>query len=92
VAELLVGVELATDPIAERRRVDEALEDITILEFEESAALRYAKFTAHLRRIGRLGGAMDVFVASVAGGSGMALLTRNPRHFQDIPGLVIESY
>jgi predicted nucleic acid-binding protein len=35
---------------------------------------------------------LDLIVAAVAAGTGFSLLTRNPRHFADIPGLVIESY
>jgi predicted nucleic acid-binding protein len=92
VAELLVGVELSKDPIRERQKVDESLDNVTVLDFDEDAAHRYAKFAAHLRRLGRPVGALDLLVASVAVGTGSPVLTRNPRHFSDIPGLAVEAY
>jgi predicted nucleic acid-binding protein len=35
---------------------------------------------------------MDVLIAAVAMANGQELITRNPRHFADIPGLVVATY
>jgi predicted nucleic acid-binding protein len=92
IAELLLGIELAKDPIAERRQIDDALAGVTVLEFDEAAALQYAKISAHLRRIGRPVADMDRLIASVALANSEAIVTRNPKHFADVPGLVLHTY
>lgn len=91
-AEMLLGIELATDPIAERRKLDEVLEDVAILDFDDAGALRYAKIASQLRRLGRSPGTMDLLVAAVALGAGGVFITRNARHFTDIPGLMVVTY
>jgi predicted nucleic acid-binding protein len=91
-AEMLFGVELAADPITERRKLDDVLQDVAILDFDDSAALRYAKIAAQLRRLGRSPGTMDMLVASVALGAGGVFITRNPKHFSDVPGLIVVTY
>lgn len=92
VAELLVGIELCDDPIAERRRIDEALENVVILDFDEACALRYAKIAAKLKKTGKPSGVMDVLIASVALGTDQPLLTRNARHFSNITELAVIAY
>ncbi len=92
VAELLVGVELSNDPVNERRKVDEVLENVLVVDFDEAAALRYAKFAAHLRRLGRTVGTMDLLIATVAAGTGLDIITRNAKHFEDLGGLTVHTY
>ena len=92
VAELWVGIERARDRDQELSRVESALDGVEILEFNESSARLFGKFTAHLLGMGRPVGDLDVLIASVAMANGCALLTGNARHFSDIPGLVVETY
>jgi tRNA(fMet)-specific endonuclease VapC len=92
VTELLLGVELCDDPVAERRRVDAALEGVIVLEFDEPAALRYAKIAARLRRSGKPTGVMDLLVAAVALEINQIFVTRNPKHFANITELTLISY
>jgi predicted nucleic acid-binding protein len=91
-AELLMGVEGANDPVAERQRVDDLLADVQLLEFEDVATLQFAKIANFLRKIGRPKESMDLLIASVALANGERLITRNPRDFMDIPGLVVIAY
>ena len=53
---------------------------------------RFATIAAHLTRIGRPAGDMDTLIAAVALANDQTLITRNPRHFADIPGFPTESY
>ena len=92
VAELFVGIELCNDPIAERRRIDEALENLVVFEFDEECGLRYAKIIAKLKTLGKPTGVMDVLIASVALGTDQPLLTRNVKHFSNIAGLSVVGY
>ncbi len=92
VAELYVGAELGTQPPKERERVEMVLRDITVTEFDDVAAKEFARATALLRRLGRPSGVMDVLIAAVVLANGLTLVTRNMRHFADIPGIHIETY
>ena len=92
VAELFVGVELADDRLNELQRVENVLEKIIILEFDQRAAQRFGYITARLQKRGRPAGDMDVLIAAVAIANGQSLVTRNTRHFAEMPGLRVETY
>ena len=91
-AEFRVGPEMSGDRRGELERVERVLAGIVILEFKADAAQRYAVIKAAMFRRGRPVGDCDALIASVALAHGQWLLTRNPRHFQDITGLVVQSY
>jgi predicted nucleic acid-binding protein len=88
-AELYVGAELSSDPVEEAARIDAALGVFQVLEFDDAAARAYARIDASLSRAGRPVGDMDALIASIALSHVQPLVTRNPRHFTDIPGLVV---
>jgi tRNA(fMet)-specific endonuclease VapC len=92
VAELRVGIEQATDRVAEEARVRRALASVTVLELDEAAAEYFGRLRAHLYSLGRPVGDMDTLIAAVCLARGQSLVTRNPRHFLDVPGLLLESY
>jgi tRNA(fMet)-specific endonuclease VapC len=92
IAELLIGVERCDDPDVQRRKVERVLTGIAVREFDEDAMQMYPKIAAHIFNIGKPIGVMDMLIASVAIVSGQALLTRNARHFEDIPGLSVIAY
>jgi len=91
-AELYLGVELARDRRRKLDSVDRVLSDLDILPFDDRAAWLFARSTAHLRRIGRPAGDMDVLIAATALANGHCLVTRNVSHFAAIPGLTVETY
>jgi tRNA(fMet)-specific endonuclease VapC len=91
-AEFRVGPEMSRQREKELERVERTLAEITILEFNADAALRYAVIKAEMLKRGRPIGDCDALVAAVALAHGELLLTRNPRHFNPVPGLVVEEY
>ena len=91
-AEFRVGPELSRDPQKELVRVERVLAGVVILEFDAEASLRYARIKEHLMKRGRPAGDCDMLIAAVAIANGEPLLTRNPRHFYDVPGLDVTSY
>lgn len=91
-AELYIGIERSRDRDEEAGRVRSVLDGLTVLEFDDTAARMFAVHTAHLQRIGRPAGDMDVLIASTAMVNGHALVTRNPRHFADLQGLEVRGY
>jgi tRNA(fMet)-specific endonuclease VapC len=91
-AELLIGVELADDSDRERVRLDRILSRFHILEFDDKAMRLYARLFVHLRTLGQLSGIVDMLIASVCLSQGQRFVTRNVRHFQNVPGLRMDSY
>src|SRR3954464_155817 len=88
-SELLFGVE-----VSPRRRQDETalqafLHHVEVLDFSDAAALHYAKIRAHLKRLGTLIGANDLFIAAHARSLGLKLITNNAREFGRVPNLKI---
>ena len=91
-AELYVGVERSMNAGQESERVSTIVKGLPVLEFDEPAARLFASHTAHLQRRGRPAGDMDVLIAATAMARGHALVTRNTRHFKDIPDLSLHAY
>ena len=92
IAETLVGLQAIAYPEAERARLQIALSKLEILEFDARAMRIYPVIFAHLRRTGQLPGVMDMLIASVALAHGHRLITRNARHYQNIPRLRVDGY
>jgi predicted nucleic acid-binding protein len=92
VAELLVGVYRSDDPERELRSVDALLQNLTVLEFGPEAARLFARITALLQQHGKPAGDMDVLIAATALAAGEPLITANPTHFRNIPGLIVDTY
>ena len=75
-----------------RRGIELIVDEFEVLEFDEPAARDFGRITAHLQRLGRPAGDMDVLIAATCVANSHTLATGNPRHFADVPGLVVESY
>jgi len=91
-AEFRIGPEMSSERPRELERVERVLAGIVILEFNAEAALRYAVIKAAMFKRGRPVGDCDALIASVALAHGQLLVTRNPRHFTQIAGLIVQSY
>jgi len=91
-SELQFGVE-----VSPRRRQDESalnafLGYVEVLDFPETASLHYAKIRAHLKTLGTMIGANDLFIAVHARSLGLTLVTNNTREFGRVPKLVTENW
>jgi len=92
IAELLVGLERATDRISEEQRFHRAIANLSVLEFDEISAEHFGRVQARLLNIGRPVGDLDVLIAAVCLANGQKLITRNAKHFADVQGLVVVAY
>jgi len=93
VAEMYVGVFRARDREREREAVSTVLAGLDILEFDAASARAFGNLTARLQELGRPAGDMDVLIAATALSAGETkLVTRNPTHYGDIPGVAVEGY
>jgi len=88
-AELSVGVELATARQRSRRRayVDELAASIPILPYDEDVALRHASLLVAVRRAGRPRGAHDLIIAATAVAAGRTVVSADRRAFDGLPGV-----
>jgi tRNA(fMet)-specific endonuclease VapC len=91
VAELLVGVELATARRRTRREVYVAdlLEAIAVENYTIATARAHARLLAATRKTGRPRGAHDVIIAATAAASDRIVLTTDAAGFVDLPGVEV---
>jgi len=92
IAELRVGVERGSDRVREQQKFEQAVSLCVVLELDEAAGDRFGVIQAHLYQLGRPIGDMDALIAAICLTHGQSLITRNPKHFVDIPGLIVETY
>jgi len=91
-AEFRVGIYLSPNAALELAEVERVLAPLRILELNAAAAEQFAHIKANQIAIGRPVGDLDLLIAAIALVHSQSLLTRNPKHFIDVPGLGVESY
>ncbi|AFZ37929.1 PilT protein domain protein [Stanieria cyanosphaera PCC 7437] len=71
-------------------RTEELLNQLLIVPISQAASLEFERLNAvsKYRKIGRA----DLLIASIILANRATLVTRNKRHFQQIPGLKIENW
>jgi len=89
VAELQVGIELASRQHRERRAtfVQAIIEAVPVLPYGIDTALVHAELLADTRRTGRPRGAHDLIIAATAKSAGRAVVSADPSGFEDLPGV-----
>ena len=65
---------------------------LDVLPFDDLAAVEYGKICAHLQRLGKPIGTMDMLIAGHAKAEGLTLVTNNVREFERVPELRIENW
>ena len=89
-AELYVGLARSNRPAEDEKAVVALLQDVEILDFDDTAARLFGSITGLLQQRGTPAGDMDVLIAATALAHGHSLVTRNARHFRHIPDLAEE--
>ncbi len=84
---------------AHRRQLSAHFEDLLagdlenrVLLFDQAAAREAADLAARRRRAGRPVDVRDTFIAGIALARKGRIATRNSRHFDDLPGVVIDPW
>lgn len=92
-AELLVGVELADGRRRAARQdfVEAIISEIPIEPYDLDVARAHSVLLAHVKRTGRPRGAHDLMIAATSLAKGRAVVTTNPSHFEDLPGVLLHS-
>ena len=68
------------------------LQGAQVVAFDAQAARRAADIRAYQQKKGRSSGAIDQLIAGHALSLNLTLVTGNTKHFDDIPGLVIDNW
>lgn len=90
VAELLVGVELASAAQREARGayVERLLAELPVEPYDIAIARHHAELLAFAHRSGRPRGAHDLLIAATARATGRTILTRDESaRFDELPGV-----
>ena len=93
VSELLVGLLRARSGRTQQLRktfVDIVIARTIVLPFDLECAGIHAGITAQLMSQGQPIGINDTLIGAIALTHGHSVLTTNPKHFERIPGLVVE--
>ncbi len=91
-AELLYGARASTRVQENMSRVHAFTRIVKVLDFDGQSAEYYSEIRFFLRQQGRPTGEIDMQIAAIAVAYGAVLVTHNVRHFQNIPGLVVEDW
>lgn len=89
-AELYFGARNSSRVADNLRRVSAFCGAFQSLPFDDEAAVQYGVIRADLRREGRMIGANDLMIASIALSRDVTLVTRNAAEFRRVPGLRVE--
>ena len=90
--ELFLGVEKCRFSKHERAKVENFLQTIPVVPFDNNAAKESAKIRATLEQSGRPIGPYDLLIGGHALSLGLVLVTANMREFSRIPHLSLENW
>ena len=88
-AEILEGINYGGDPERHRQSFQQFLRFVDIVGLEVVEFERFASVRGQVRRTGQIIGDLDILIGVTAVEHGLTLVTRNIRHFNRIPSLVV---
>lgn len=91
-AELLFGAFNSIKKKENLEKIEQFLQNITILPFCEQASYLFAEYKASLKKQGAIIADLDLMIASIVMQSNSILVTNNVRHFERIKKLTIENW
>lgn len=91
-AELEHGVEKSSFPEKNAAALIRFLSILSVLSFDDMAAVEYGKICTHLQKQGTPIGTMDMLIAAHARAESLTLVTNNVREFERVPDLLIENW
>ena len=92
VAELYYGAEKSTDPTKNFATIEALLLSMEIIQTDIPILRRFGMIKGHLEKKGTAIADADILIAATTMEKGTRLITGNLKHFDRIPGLVIEDW
>ena len=91
-AELEYGVSKSSSPSKNQLALTIFLSGISVLPFDEKAAVEYGNIRAELEKQGKPIGANDLLIAAHARSLNFTLVTNNTKEFNRVNGLKVENW
>ena len=91
-AELEYGVENSSKPEQNRIGLMFFLSGLSVVPFDDNAAVEYGSIRAELKKKGQLIGANDLLIAAHAKAMNVTLVTNNIKEFKRVRGLKTENW
>jgi tRNA(fMet)-specific endonuclease VapC len=92
VAELEFGVQKSKYPDQNERALEQFLLPLTVVDFDNAAAIVYGKIRASLEKQGTAIGSLDTLIAAHAVSLGLTLITNNVKEFSRVADLKLENW
>ncbi len=89
--EIRTGLAIKNDPKL-FLSVSEVLGQLETIPFDSAAANDASKVRAFLRAVGKPSGNLDPLLAGHAISLGAVLVTNNTKHFENVPGLMLDNW
>ena len=86
----LYELDCGADTPEERAAIRRLLEGVDIIVLDATSAVEAAKLDRELRQLGRRLEVRDTLIAGIALSHNLPLVTRNRKHFDRVPGLIME--
>lgn len=91
-AELVHGAEMSSDVSRNTAVVEDFVNRLCALPYDDKAAWQYGSIRAALEKQGLPIGVNDLHIAAHARSHGLTLVTNNLREFERVPGLLLENW
>ena len=90
--ELYAGAYHLPDPAPLLQDIEELLDDVTVLAFDQACAEQFGKVRGGLLQRGLSVSTMELMIASVALVHQLSLVTHNTADFRHVPGLQLDDW
>ncbi len=90
--ELFVGITLSKKPASEKKRIMDAIASWGTFPLDMKSAQIAGRVQGQLIGEGNMIDPEDAMIAGIAINNGETILTRNVKHFQRIPEVIVETY
>ena len=94
VAEMLVGVALASDEYRAEREafVEDIISSLPVIPYDLSVATEHAKLLATVKTVGRPRGAHDLIIAATARATNRTVVTADAAAFDGLPEVRVHTH
>lgn len=92
IAELYYGVVKSSRPNENTIALQEFLQPLIILDFTSDDTIVYGRIRSELEEEGKVIGAMDLLIASIAVSRNLILVTNNEKEFSRVKELKVENW
>ena len=92
ICELFRGAFISKDIARTIQGIEAMIDSLKILDINRKASEMFGRLSVEMRNKGSPIADFDLLIASVAVAHGESILTRNKKHFEKVPGLLIDTW